>query len=132
AATSRKFRRQLNNLLFNFADSSMRNRLTSLIHRIQKADTVNGRGEREVLPENLHMLNGFQFNAGTQLRQLFSEELPVTHDQEEGTVTLQIPEFNPVNSVRLLPDATHIRFVLAAAIFDPALEVLPFPVVEYS
>src|SRR5690606_32374037 len=53
-------RLQLNNLTRGLADKSFRNRLTSVVHRIQKADTDNARGERVFKPENSKLLKGLE------------------------------------------------------------------------
>jgi len=60
---SKKLRDVLRSIILLTSDAKMANRLTSRIARIIKADTVNIRGERKVLPENLSMLKDFSFNA---------------------------------------------------------------------
>lgn len=132
AQMAKRMRHQLNNLLFYFADKTLGNRLTSLIHRIQKADTVNPRGERLLLMENTPMLRGFEFNKGVQVGSLFSHELVPGYDRTEEEASLVIPTFNPQNSVTLLSGATHIQFVLAAAAVDLVEEYPAPPVVVRS
>ncbi len=116
--TAKRLRHQLNNLLFYFADKTLANRLTSLVHRIQKADAVSPRGERAFLPENASMLRGFEFNRGMQIRSVFAQELAVAFDRGADEGSLVIPPFNPQNSVTLLQGATHLQFVFAAAALD--------------
>ncbi|OOG19311.1 hypothetical protein BWD42_05070 [Sphingobacterium sp. CZ-UAM] len=132
AATSAKLIRiQLNNLLRTFADNTMRNRLTALVHRIQKADSSNARGERIFLGENSAMLKGFEFNQASSLKMLLGEKLEVAYDRATGHATLVIPEFNPQNDVMLLNGATHMLFTLAAAELSTD-EVPPRPVMVKS
>lgn len=132
AATSAKLIRiQLNNLLRTFADNTMRNRLTALVHRIQKADSSNARGERIFLEENSPMLKGFEFNQASSLKMLLGEKLEVAYDRATGQATLVIPEFNPQNDVMLLNGATHMLFTLAAAELSTD-EVPPRPVMVKS
>lgn len=128
ASMSKRIRQQLNNLLFNYSDRTMANRLTSLVHRIQKADPVSPRGERTFLTDNSGMLRGFEFNAGAQLGALFSEPLTVVYDRATEEATLEIPAFNPQVAVTLLQGATHIQFVLAAAELALDEEFMPRPV----
>lgn len=130
--TAKALRHQLNNLMLTFGDRRMPNRLTSLVHRIQKADAVNLRGERVFQQENSGMLRGFEFNASARLGGLFSGELAATYDRVDGVAELEIPAFNPLNAITLLPDATHIQFVLAAAELDLECEFPARPVVEES
>lgn len=118
ANMAKKIRKQLNNLLFYFGDRSVGNRLTSLVHRIQKADTVSPRGERKFTQENSGMLRGFECNKESQLESLFSAELSTSYDRTTGEASLVIPLFNPQNAVTLLQGATHIQFVFAAAELD--------------
>lgn len=131
ASTAKLIRVQLNNLLRTFADNSMRNRLTSLIHRIQKSDSSNVRGERIFLEENSAMLKGFEFNQASSLKMLLGEKLDTVYDRATGQATLTVPEFNPQNDVMLLPGATHMLFTLAAAELSTD-EVPPRPVMVRS
>ncbi|GGH29877.1 hypothetical protein FAZ19_21730 [Sphingobacterium alkalisoli] len=128
---AKSLRLQLNNLLRYFSDKSMRNRLTSLVHRIQKADPVNLRGERVFLPENADMLKGFELNIGSSLKMILAEDLEPVIDRDAETVSLVIPQFNPQNDVTLLNGATHMQVVLVAAELTMQ-EVPPKPVVERS
>lgn len=125
AATAKMLRIQLNNLLRTFADGNMRNRLTSLMHKIQKADTDHVRGQRVFLPENSAMLMGFEFNKASSLRNLLWADMPITFHRDFGDVEMVIPKFNPQNEVLLLQGATHIQFTLAAA--ELSLGDLPTP-----
>lgn len=131
AGTAKLLRIQLNNLLRTFADNTMRNRLTSLIHRIQKSDSANARGERIFLEENSTMLKGFEFNQASSLKMLLGEKLEPTYDRTAGEATLIIPEFNPQNDVMLLNGATHMLFTLAVAELSTD-EVPPRPVMVKS
>ncbi|QIH34096.1 hypothetical protein [Sphingobacterium sp. DR205] len=131
AGTAKLLRIQLNNLLRTFADNSLRNRLTSLIHKIQKSDSLSARGERIFLEENSAMLKGFEFNQASSLKMLLGEKLDTAYDRTAGEATLIIPEFNPQKDVMLLPGATHMLFTLAAAELS-AEEVPPRPVMEKS
>lgn len=115
AAMAKLIRLQMNNLMYRFGDKTMGNRLTSVVHRIQKADASSPRGERVFLPENSGLLKGFEFNAGSSLSYMFGLELPIVYDRASGDVTLEIPAFNPQRSLTVLPGATHVLFTLAAA-----------------
>lgn len=131
ASTAKMLRVQLNNLLRTFGDSTMRNRLTSLIHKIQKADSTSARGERVFLEKNSAMLKGFEFNAASSLKMLLGEKLEIGYDRSSGDYELIIPPFNPQNDVMLLPGATHMLFTLAIA--ELSMEDMPpRPVTERS
>lgn len=125
-------RLQLNNLTRGLADKSFRNRLTSVVHRIQKADTDNARGERVFKPENSKLLKGLEINGQSSLEFMFGGDLPVAYDRPTGEVTLSIPQFNPRQSVTILEGATHVRFALAAVEQTLDKENIPRPVMQYS
>lgn len=132
--TAKRLRQQLNNLMLLYADRTAGNRLTSLVHRIQKADDTSPRGQRTFSQENSELLRGFEFNSAIQVGGLFAADLPVSYDRDTGIATLDIPSFNPQNTVTLLQGATHIQFLLAAAELDLNLEgnFAPRPEVAYS
>jgi hypothetical protein len=131
AASAKLIRLQLNNLLRTFADNTMRNRLTALMHRIQKADSSNVRGARIFLDENSALLKGFEFNQASSLKMLLGPKLDAVYERSFGDAILTIPQFNPQNDVMLLNGATHMQFTLAVAELSMA-EVPPRPVIEFS
>lgn len=116
--TGKMLRQQLNTVLFSFTDKTVANRLTSLIHRIQKADPDSPRGERTLLQENAGMLRGFEFNRGVQLSTVYQNELVPTYDAINEVAILEVPAFNPQIALASFPGATHVQFVLAAAELD--------------
>lgn len=132
AKTAKLIRVQLNNLMRGMADKTFRNRLTSVVNRIIKMDSENMRGQRVFQPENSGRLKGFEFNAKSSLEFMFSGILISAFDRATGEVSLVIPDFDPRREVTLLPEATHIRFTLAAVeqTLDP--EVVPRPLVQQS
>ena len=127
AKMAKLLRVQLNNLLRTFGDSSLRNRMTSLVHRIQKADVINGRGERTFLEENSQLLKGFEFNQASSLKMLIGVNLDAYFDRLDGQANLTVPAFNPQIDVMLLPGATHMQFTLDGAEYHPC-STLPQPV----
>jgi len=132
AQLAKLIRIQLNNLLKQFADKSFSNRLTSAVHRIQKADSESLRGERVFKPENSGLLKGLEFNTNSSLSFMFGEDLGTVYDRVSGEVVLTIPEFDPQKSVTLLDGATHVQFVLAAVEQTLDKEDVPRPVVQRS
>lgn len=131
ATKGKQLRQQLNNLTRRVADKGMRNRLTSMAHRILKLDTASPRGQRVFKDENSGLLRGFEFNDKSSLKMLFAQELNPSYDRTTGEVSLSIESFNPLNEVLLLEGATHLQFILAAARLGTD-EVLPRPEVVRS
>ncbi|PVH26940.1 hypothetical protein [Sphingobacterium corticibacter] len=117
----KQIRMQLRHVFRGIADSTMKNRLVSLLHHIQKNDRVNTRGARMLLPENAAMLRGFEFNKNSSLSLIFTEKLDIQYDRDSGLAKLLIPAFNPQNASYLPKVATYISFSFAAA---------PLPITE--
>ena len=115
---SKKLRDVLRSIILLTSDAKMANRLTSRIARIIKADTVNIRGERKVLPENLSMLKDFSFNATALLNTTLFVSYQATIDRVTGTAQIDLPAFNPEVAVVKPNGATHYQFNAAAAVLD--------------
>jgi len=128
---AKQIRLQLNNLIRTIADKSMRNRFSSLIHRIQKADNTAERGSRIFRDENSALLKGFEFNINSSLKALFTQDLIPSYDRIAGIVQLDVADFRPVSDVLLLEGATHMQFVLAGAMLGDE-ETLPKPKIDVS
>ncbi|WP_166336886.1 hypothetical protein [Sphingobacterium chungjuense] len=112
---AKQIRQQIITLTRGTADGNMRNRFLSLIHRIQKRDSISLRGERRFQDENTPQLRGFEFNAYSSLSQRFIEPLITRFDRHTGLATLTIPPFDPQMAFQAGQGATHIRFIFSAA-----------------
>lgn len=117
-ASSKKLRDVLRSIILLTADAKMANRLTSRLSRIIKADTVNLRGERKVLAENLGMLKDFSFNAAALLNTTFFVNYQTTIERSTGTTLIDLPAFNPEVAIAKPNGATHYQFNAAAAWVD--------------
>lgn len=115
ARKAKQIRWQIISLTRGTADGTMPNRFLSLVHRIQKRDSIGLRGERRFRDENTPQLRGFEFNAYSSLSQRFIEPLITRLDRHTGLATLTIPPFDPQIALRAEQGATHIRFLFSAA-----------------
>lgn len=105
-------------LLLNAADSYMCSRLTSAMVKVLRADTVNKRGQRNVIDGEAELLDGFEFNsAGTLGATLYAPYMP-SIDRVAGVTAVNIPSFVPINMLAAPAGASHFRIVMAGAEVD--------------
>lgn len=118
ANVSKKLREQLRVVLNQNSDPRFPNRLTGLMNRILRADEVNGRGDRQVISQNLGQLIGLECNANAKLSEvLFLRSRPI-YDSATATTSLELPEMIAKNQVKMLTGATHVQLQIVAAEFD--------------
>src|SRR5690606_27712470 len=91
----KRMRSILRSVTLQHSDSRMANRLTSRLMRVIKADTVNERGQRQVLGENTSILKGFSFNSKASLDNTFFVALDQSIDRATGTISVSLPAFDP-------------------------------------
>jgi len=101
--------------LYLSTDRGMSGRLSSVFSKIVKSDEVSVRGERNVMGGDVAMLTGFEFNAKSNLKNIFTEGYGASIT--EGVAELLIDAFNP-SSIRKPEGATHAQFVTVAGFFD--------------
>ncbi|ERJ57338.1 hypothetical protein [Sphingobacterium paucimobilis] len=131
AAASKKMRDQLRELFEQNVDSRISQRLSSRMSAVIKADSVNERGERRVLAENLPMLTGLECNTTASLTTVFYGKLQYAYDRTGGEATLTTGAFSPRSKIARLEGATHARFSLAVLEYSADSEDVPV-VVESS
>lgn len=106
-------------LLMKASDNRLTPRLTQLMSRIQKLDTLSKRGNRNIgiammQPEAKAMLEGFEFNIKGQVKDLIHK--PYYADVQTGTII--ITDLIPKTDVAYPASATHLRLSGALANVD--------------
>ena len=104
-------------ILFTY-DPAMHNRLGSRMLRVVRADQVHVRGEGQVLPENLGILNNFNFNDAASLANTLFEKVAVTASSQTGEVQVTVPALDPKVRLARPVGATHYQFVAGAVALD--------------
>lgn len=102
----------------NIADKRMMSRLTAALFPVIRSDSQNPRGSRKVQFGNLSLVKGFEFNAGNPFSQAFSEPVTATINRVTGEVNILQPGYNPGTNLKSPIEATHYRFLYAAAAID--------------
>ncbi|MBG8554023.1 MULTISPECIES: hypothetical protein [Hymenobacter] len=95
------------------SDRLMVSRLAQKMKEILNLDEDSDRGGRQILPENLPALLGFDFNAGSSFSGTYYGGVEATLDRATGTHTVNLGELNPSRDVAAPQGATHYRITAA-------------------
>lgn len=117
-ASGKLLRTALRTLIMNVSDNRMASRLTQQLMKVIQADATNTRGQRNVIDGEATLLTGFEFNQNGRLDKTFFAPYTPAIDRTTGTLTVDIPEFNPIQMIAAPPGATHFRLVAGAAEVD--------------
>jgi len=124
-AAAKRLRQAFRPLILLTYDTKMPSRLFSRMMRILRADAINARGERKVLPENLGPLRQFNFNIAAELSNTLFAKPDVVVDRTAGTVTLTIETLRPSLAVAAPQGATHFQLNFGASAVDFDSEDMP-------
>jgi hypothetical protein len=116
--SGRLIRQAAGPLLMHMKDGSMVNRLSVALHRLIVLDTINGRGERKVLEQNLHHIEGFEFNKNAQTTDIIQCLYEYNADGERGLMKVFFKPFIPLEKIAAPTWATHFKLVVLGAIIN--------------
>lgn len=128
--TGRILRNALRLLLQNASDSKVASRLTKEMLRVIQTDQVNARGERNIAEGDLEILTGFDFNINGKLNASLYAPFSTQIDRAAGSLSVDIPDFIPGNSIAFPSGATHFKIVAGAAEVDFEEEAFNFDKAE--
>lgn len=111
-------RASLRSAISNSSDSRVCSRLLKAMLGVLKSDTISPRGERDVLHGDLTSLHGFEFNPVASLSSNLFIEPSLSLDRGTGEVTINLPDFNPIEAISIAAGASHFRFILGASDID--------------
>ena len=118
AKSNMLIRESFTSLTKTIADKKMMNRLTAELFPIIRSDAQNPRGYRKAVFGDLSKLKGFEFNAINPFRLAFSEKPIPAVNRVTGQISIQVPDYTPAIALKYPLEATHYRFVFAAAALD--------------
>ncbi|WP_270086999.1 hypothetical protein [Sphingobacterium sp. SYP-B4668] len=78
-----------------FYEPSNLNRLVKRLNLILKADKINMRGKREILPANMMLLKNFSFNNSSPLKDTLLLPIDIDYNKNQREVVATISNFNP-------------------------------------
>ena len=118
ARATKLIRSAFASLIGDVADNRVTSRLTSTVMKIIKSDPINPHGQRNVTKGDVSLLRGFKFNKNADLAMGFSGLFTASIERVTGTMTVDIPAFDPAKLIRAPEGATHFRFRTAGAAID--------------
>jgi hypothetical protein len=111
-------RNALRSLLQNTSDARMISRLTKEMMKVIQADAVNVRGMRNVIDGEAELIKGFEFNINSKLGTMLFAPYTTTMDRVSGELSINIPDFIPVNLIAAPSGATHFKITSAGVEID--------------
>ena len=117
------FRRAFRPLIGGGADARLTSRLVKKLMEVVKTDVVNKRGERVVTEGNLKLLEGFDFNINSSLKNTVLQQYTSEWDRVTGECKLIFQPFVAEETIAAPNGTTHYRLVLGVASVDFTNEV---------
>jgi len=111
-------RAAFNAVLPGIADKRMTSRLVQVLMRIVHTDSTHDRGARTIAAGDMALLEGFEFNQGSQLGNTLSALYTATADRAAGAADIVLPAFTPQLAIAAPAGTTHFRLMAAAAEAD--------------
>lgn len=111
-------RKAIRTLLQHAKDKRVTSRLTTEMMRVVKADTTSPRGLRNVIDGEAELLQGFEFNRNATLGTTIYAPYTSVIDRVAGTLTVDLPSFNPAEQIAAPSGTTHYRIVSMGAEID--------------
>lgn len=96
------------------ADQDMTARLGKKAWEVVKSDK-HDHGNRCIMNGDVTLLNHFEFNKNTDLRNILKTPFTSAMDRKTGRMTLHVPSFNPANELQSPAGATHFRLISCVA-----------------
>ncbi len=117
-SSAKKMKDLLRPVVLQVADPKMSTRLSQLFSRIIKADSINLRGQRKVLAENLTLFKNFDLNVNAPIHNTIIVDYQLKINRDTGSINLDLPAFKPEVSIVKPKGATHFRLMAATALLD--------------
>lgn len=111
-------RNAVRTLLQNAKDKRVTARLTSEMVKVVQSDITSIRGLRNVLDGDVELLESFDFNGNAKLGTTIYTPYTTVIDRVAGTLTVNIPSFNPAERIAAPAGSTHFKIVSMGAEVD--------------
>lgn len=115
-------RSALRNLINRAKDSRVSSRLHQVLMKVIQSDTVNSRGQRDIIEGDISLLKGFDFNAAGKLGGTVYFPYTVSLDRVAGEAKVSIPSFVATEEVAAPAGATHLKLIAGASEVSPQNE----------
>ena len=125
ASTCAKLIRQsVASLIGPRTDAEVSNNLVSSLSKVIKLDAVSEPGKRMPTPGKITLLNGFNMNSSSSLKNVFNSRFRIMADWETGKFGLLIPSFIPVDRIKAPRGTTHFMVLSGCSSIDFASNTL--------
>lgn len=104
--------------LKNAKDRKTSTRLTTQMLQIVIADNLHKKGQRKVLGPQFEKLDGFNFNEGAKLSDIFGIAYTTSIDRATGKLEISIPSFVPENIISGPEGSTHFQLISVGVEID--------------
>ncbi|WP_436490542.1 hypothetical protein [Chitinophaga sp. ARDCPP14] len=105
-------------LVMNIKDSYTSSQLCREMMKVIQADTVNVRGQRNVIDGEAELLKSFEFNSNSRLGVTLFAPYTAAIDRVAGTLKVDLPVFNPIDLMASPAGATHFKILVGGAEVD--------------
>lgn len=116
--SSKTLRNAVNKLLPFVKDERTHSRVCKELYNVLKTDLKNDMPNRTIHHGSTELLRHFEFSNQCSLFNIFFAPYQVKTDREEGTLTLDIPPFQPQVMLRQVSSATHFKLLSAGSEID--------------
>jgi len=99
-------------------DSRIAGRLQKKMMAIGKTDQSHPRGQKQVWAGDLSLMEGFEFNKNSEIRNGFWGNFDPSIDRVTGDLKVVVQPYVPEVEVQMPPQATHYRLVAAGIALD--------------
>ncbi|UIR54762.1 hypothetical protein LZQ00_10790 [Sphingobacterium sp. SRCM116780] len=114
----KKLRELLRDALFQNSDNKFSTRLAGRLLKVVQMDTVNVRGSRIMLPENMVLLQDLECNSRSSLGTITLKPLTLDYDRTSGLGILECSRLVPHLNIAKLKGATHVQYSLVLQEFS--------------
>jgi hypothetical protein len=115
---SKLLRKELLPIIQDGSDNRVVSRITKLMMDVIRKDTVNPRGQRNVVDGDISVFEGFEFNRNGKLDSSLLAPFTAALNRAEGKGTIDILPFVPVQLLTFPQGATHFRLRAGTALVD--------------
>ena len=112
ASAARSVRVGLNMLMKQMSDPQLTGRITAIMKKINLEDQSEARGIRAIMvSQQGQYLKGMAFNRHISFDGVFYAPFSISYEASRASSTLEIPAFNPQNTIKMPAGATHFRVI---------------------
>jgi hypothetical protein len=111
-------RKTIREQLLDVSDGRLISRLIRQLMVVIHTDAINDSGARTVAHGDITTMKDFEFNSASLLKDCLLAPFTTNIDRVTGKLTVTIPSFVPVGSIKAPQNSTHFKVSVTGAAFD--------------